>query len=211
MGTSALNATGNALNNGLYANTGNNHLDGDTGTDTLSYLYGASAGITANLAITTTQATGGSGNDTLLNIENLIGSSFNDRLTGNSGNNVLNGGLGNDILTGGSGKDSLTGGSGNDTFDFNALSELGLGATRDVITDFTQGQDTFDLATIDSNTSLAGDQAFTFVSSFTATAGQLRYSDGIVYFNTDADTAAEYEIQLTGNLPTTLSATNFSL
>ncbi len=167
--------------------------------------------LTANLALTTTQATGGSGNDTLLNIENLIGSSFNDRLTGNSGNNVLNGGLGNDILNGGSGRDLLTGGSGNDTFDFNALSELGLGTTRDVITDFTQGQDTIDLATIDSNAGLAGDQAFTFVSSFTTTAGQLRYSGGIVYFNTDADTAAEYEIQLTGNLPTTLSATNFSL
>lgn len=92
----------------------------------------------------------------------------------------------------------LTGGTGNDRFDFNAFSELGASSTtRDVITDFSSG-DKIDLSTIDANTSLTGDQAFTHVSAFTTAGSQIMYSNGVVYFNTDHDTTAEYQIQLTG-------------
>jgi Ca2+-binding RTX toxin-like protein len=209
----AANLTGNTLNNWLNAGsgTGNNVFDGGTGTDTVSYSR-ASAGVSVSLALSTAQATGGSGSDTLLNIENLQGSQFNDVLTGNAGNNRLDGLAGNDTLIGGAGADTLTGGTGNDIFDFNALSELGLGAAaRDVITDFTVGQDKLDLSTIDTNTVLAGDQAFSFVTSFTTTAGQVRYSGGIVYLNTDADVDAEFEIALTGVVPASLSASDFIL
>jgi Ca2+-binding RTX toxin-like protein len=229
MASGAANLTGNSLNNLLFAGAGNNVINGGTGTDTLSYLY-ASAAVTLDLSAITAQATGGSGSDTVSLVENLTGSSYNDRLTGNSvanrldggsgndtlsggaGNDVLVGGAGIDVLAGGAGKDSLTGGTGNDFFDFNALSELGLGSTaRDVITDFTVGQDKIDLSTIDARSALTGDQAFTFVSSFTTTAGQVRYSGGIVYLNTDTDTAAEFEIQLTGTVPASLTAASFVL
>ncbi|WP_394754772.1 hypothetical protein, partial [Crenothrix sp.] len=211
--TTAANLTGNTLNNNLYANSANNIMDSGTGIDTLSYLYGtiANTGVTVSLATTSAQTTVGSGSDTVLNFENLIGSNYNDKLTGNSGNNILNGGLGNDIISGGAGKDTLMGGNGNDSFDFNALNELNIGINRDVITDFTRGQDKIDLATIDSNTSITGNQAYSFVTSFTAAIGQIRYNAGIIYFNTDADIAAEYEIQLAGVIPTILNATDFVL
>ncbi len=62
-------------------------LDGAAGNDTVSYAF-ASAGVTVSLASAGAQATGGSGSDTLISIENLIGSGFNDSLTGNAGNNV---------------------------------------------------------------------------------------------------------------------------
>jgi serralysin len=39
--------------------------------------------------VSTAQATGGSGSDTLTSIENLIGSAYADKLTGNSGANSL--------------------------------------------------------------------------------------------------------------------------
>ncbi|MEY4980083.1 MAG: hypothetical protein RLZZ352_2353 [Pseudomonadota bacterium] len=212
LGSLNINGTGNSLNNYLDVNLGNNVMDGGAGTDTVSYLTGSAAGVTVNLDVTTAQNTGGSGIDTLLNVENLIGSNFDDHLIGNARNNQLNGSSGNDILLGGAGRDTLTGGAGNDIFDFNALSDLGLGSTaRDVITDFTVGQDKMDLSTIDANTVLAGDQAFAFVTSFTTTAGQVRYSGGIVYLNTDADVDAEFEIALTGVVPTSLSATDFVL
>jgi serralysin len=102
--------TGNSLNNLLYAGTGNNLISGGTSTeiDTVSYQYGlvsgATTGVVANLA--TGLVTGSSGSDTLVNIENLTGSSLNDTLTGNTGNNVLNGGLGADNLVGGAGNDT---------------------------------------------------------------------------------------------------------
>jgi Ca2+-binding RTX toxin-like protein len=108
LSTSAANLTGNSLNNLLYAGVGNNVLNGGTGTDTVSYAYGVTGttGVTVSLALTTAQATGGSGSDTLLGIENLTGSAYADRLTGNSIANILDGGAGNDTLTGGDGSDT---------------------------------------------------------------------------------------------------------
>ncbi|MBK8386981.1 MAG: M10 family metallopeptidase C-terminal domain-containing protein [Candidatus Accumulibacter sp.] len=189
LATGAANLTGNTLNNVLYAGAGNNVLDGGTGTDTVSYAYGlaGTTGVTVNLAVSTAQATGGSGSDTLASIENLIGSAFSDNLTGNAGHNVLDGGAGNDLLTGGVGRDMLTGGSGSDTFDFNALSEMGLtSATWDVINDFVHGLDRIDLSTLDANEGFAGNQAFsapvvggTFSGAF-ANAGDL-YFDNVAH------------------------------
>jgi Ca2+-binding RTX toxin-like protein len=100
----------------LYAGVGNNVLDGSTGTDTVSYAYGASAGVQVSLALSTAQVTGGSGSDRLIGIEKLTGSAYADRLTGNSTANVINGGAGNDTLDGGAGIDTMTGGNGSDTY-----------------------------------------------------------------------------------------------
>jgi Ca2+-binding RTX toxin-like protein len=108
------NLTGSAFNDTLLGSSGDNILDGGAGLDTVSYAN-ATAGVTASLVVTTAQATGGAGSDTLLNIENLIGSDFNDTLTGNAGNNALTGGAGADRLNGGAGDDVLDGGTGTDT------------------------------------------------------------------------------------------------
>src|SRR3954469_5330282 len=48
-------------------------------------------------------------------IDNATGGSGNDTIIGNAIANVLNGGSGNDTLTGGGGNDTITGGSGSDT------------------------------------------------------------------------------------------------
>jgi Ca2+-binding RTX toxin-like protein len=111
----AVNGTGNTLDNLIYAGAGNNVLDGAGGTDTVSYAF-AGAGVTVSLATAGAQATGGSGSDTLISIENLTGSGFNDNLTGNAGNNVLDGGAGNDTLNGGTGADTMLGGDGSDLY-----------------------------------------------------------------------------------------------
>lgn len=97
----------------LIGGFGNDTLDGGAGTDTASYSD-ARASVTVNLALAGAQNTGGAGLDTLLNVENLTGSNFNDTLTGNGGNNVLLGGAGNDTLSGGDNGDQLEGGAGDD-------------------------------------------------------------------------------------------------
>jgi Ca2+-binding RTX toxin-like protein len=51
LATGAANLTGNALDNLLDAGTGANLLDGAGGNDTVSYLYGASSGVSVSLAI----------------------------------------------------------------------------------------------------------------------------------------------------------------
>ncbi|WP_206539765.1 Ig-like domain-containing protein [Muribacter muris] len=48
-------------------------------------------------------------------IENLIGSDYDDTLTGNNADNNIQGGAGNDVIRGGAGNDYLDGGTGTDT------------------------------------------------------------------------------------------------
>lgn len=120
--------TGNAADNVIEGALGNDTLDGGANGvagDTASYA-GAASAVVVNLASGT--ATGGAGNDTLINFENLIGSAYNDTLTGDAGNNSLNGGSGDDLLTGGDGSDILIGGIGNDTVSY-ASSSSGVTVT----------------------------------------------------------------------------------
>jgi Ca2+-binding RTX toxin-like protein len=101
----ATNLTGNSLDNILYAGGGDNVLNGGSGRDTVAYSLAASA-VTASLAVITAQATGGSGSDALISIENIVGSAYSDMLTGNSDSNRLMGDSGNDTINGGSGVDT---------------------------------------------------------------------------------------------------------
>ncbi|MCW5736793.1 MAG: VCBS domain-containing protein [Enhydrobacter sp.] len=112
-GNTAINGTGNALANVLTGNAAANILDGGDGTDTASYAT-ATAGVTVNLGMVGAQNTRGAGTDTLLNVENLVGSSDGDTLTGDGNANVLDGGGGNDVLSGDGGSDTLNGGGGTD-------------------------------------------------------------------------------------------------
>lgn len=146
-------AYGGAGNDRLYGNNGNDLFDGGLGddeinggdgVDTASYsatATSATAGVTVDLALTTAQNTVGAGTDTLFNIENLVGTGFNDTLQGSSGANSLNGGAGNDLLVGRLGADTLIGGTGNDRFRWFAPNEGG-----DSIEKFTAGgtEDSFD-------------------------------------------------------------------
>ena len=133
----------------LIGGPGNDLLDGGAGIDTASYAS-ATAGVTVNLSLAGQQNTVGAGLDTLVSIENLIGSDYNDTLTGDSNANVLNGGLGNDVLNGGGGDDVLIGGRGDDTLTGGPGADTflwQLGDTgHDVVTDFTPGTDRLDLS-----------------------------------------------------------------
>ncbi len=137
----------------------------------------------------------------------LIGNAGANRLTGTSYSDTLNGGAGNDTLIGGLGKDTLSGGLGADIFKFNAETETGTTVTTcDIISDFNHLQgDKIDLSAIDANSVLTLNNAFSvpsvgahFSAAFTA-QGQLYFDSTthILYGNNDADSAADFSIQLT--------------
>ena len=210
--------SGGSGNDTLKGGLGNDRLEGGDGIDTADYsdtivcgitVKGATGAVRVDLNVGTEQDTQGSGLDTLLGVENLTGTNFaaGDILAGNDGNNTLSGLDGNDRLVGRIGSDTLIGGKGNDIFDYNALSHSGPGAgVRDIIQDFVGNGvntgDVIDLFDVDANGASAGNGTFTWIGSavFSANAtGQLRYSGGILQGSTDADTAAEFEIALTGS------------
>jgi Ca2+-binding RTX toxin-like protein len=97
----------------LDGGAGNDTINGGADVDWANYTI-ATAGVTVSLAISGPQNTGGWGTDTLVFIESLYGSNFNDVLTGDGGNNGLTGWDGQDRLYGGAGLDTLDGGAGND-------------------------------------------------------------------------------------------------
>ncbi|NER25519.1 MAG: calcium-binding protein, partial [Symploca sp. SIO1C2] len=90
-------------NNLLRGEAGDDFLDGGDGIDTASFL-GSQVGVTANLNQGTATSVNQAGElevDTLVNIESLTGSNFDDHLIGDAANNTLWGLQGDDLLTGG--------------------------------------------------------------------------------------------------------------
>jgi Ca2+-binding RTX toxin-like protein len=130
---------------------GNDTLNGGAGFDTLNggadsdrAEYSDRTGAVSVNLISGTALTGGALNmagfysggfteDSLVLIENVIGSDFGDRLVGVNAGSRLDGRGGNDNIAAASGADRLIGGAGNDIFEFAA----GFGADR--ITDMTEG------------------------------------------------------------------------
>ena len=131
---------------------------------------------------------------------------------------MLNGVAGNDLLTGGLGHDTLTGGAGNDIFDFNSVDESPVGAgLRDIITDFTSGQDKIDLSSIDTDPTKKGDQGFRFIGTqnFDGRTAEVRYQTfdqpgtandiTVISGDLNGDKVADFEIELTGIVKPTSS------
>ncbi|WP_420860380.1 hypothetical protein [Algirhabdus cladophorae] len=97
----------------LIGGEGADELDGGASSDTASYATSL-AGVDVNLD--TGVGTGGDAEgDTLISIERLIGSAFDDRFEGTELAEVFEGGDGMDTILGRGGDDWITTGAGNDT------------------------------------------------------------------------------------------------
>ena len=163
----------------------------------MSYAFGIHGGFTIANAVTIENARGGGGNDT------LRGNDVANVLNGGAGADSLVGAAGNDTLIGGLGMDRLEGGDGADLFLF-ASGDSAVGANRDLILEFEQGEDKIDLTG-------AGGAQFIGVSAFTGVAGQVRYAafDGgtIIELDSNGDRRADLQIALDQGM--LLSASDF--
>jgi hypothetical protein len=227
-GTGNFKGTGNTADNVITGGDGNDRLSGGKGHNTLDGGEGNDTYLIRSVVNDTVMDSGGI--DTIkslvsLNLDAyagdiekgvLLGTADLD-LTGNELANTLTGNSGDNTITGGGGRDALTGGDGGDRFDFNDVSDSGVGAAnRDVITDFEQGTDLIDLLTIDAKDTAGGNNAFVWIDTgaFTGSEGQLRYSvsgaNTIVQGDVDGDGSADFQIQLKGAF-TTLNDGDFIL
>jgi Ca2+-binding RTX toxin-like protein len=123
-----LRLRGSADDETILASARSDSLSGGGGSNTLSYERGVlSGGVTVDLAVTTAQNTGGSGQDTISGFAHLTGSGLADSLTGTGTANRMAGGAGDDTILAGGGADVLDGGTGNDRL------EGGLGDDQYVV------------------------------------------------------------------------------
>jgi hypothetical protein len=119
------------------------------------------------------------------------------------------------LFQGGAGQDTYFLGAGRDLVDIDRITESPVGAGRDVVLDFLAGTDRLDLAGVDADTTIAGDQAFRFVGTAAHgdTPGVIGFfvsgDNTIVRGGTDTDGTPEFQIQLSGFVP--LSVEDFYL
>ncbi|MFA7092612.1 MAG: calcium-binding protein, partial [Arcobacteraceae bacterium] len=150
---------GGAGNDKIISGSGNNSIDGGDGSDTVDYsfltgtdfsddvdnvLYYENgvyySGIKVDLTDTSAQRIHNNyGTDTLVNIENVIGSSKNDYIVGNDENNILDGKGGNDYFVLGQGIDTILGDIGTDTIAFSDTGRDGI-TIGGVIVDLSRNQ-----------------------------------------------------------------------
>ena len=120
-------------------------------------------------------------------------------LTGTGSGEILLGNSGADTLRGGGGSDVLIGRGGDDIFDFNSLSDSPTLAQADLIGDFEGafffGGDIIDLRTIDANTAVLNNQAFTFVDVATSNV----FAHKVTWFQDVANNRTIIQADVNGN------------
>jgi Ca2+-binding RTX toxin-like protein len=164
---------------------GSNAIDGGGGFNTLM-LCGSPLGCIVNLS---TGLLLGLGDSAISNIQQVVGSTFDDTLTagaaaatliGNGGNDTLIGGAGDDVLVASSGGATMVGGGGSDTFIYTA------GDHQLVISDFVANADVLQIFGYTTAVSMQQQGADTLV--------MLSDSDTILLRNVEAGTIGSHQI-----------------
>lgn len=131
--------SGGGGNDLLIGGAGRDMIDGGSGSDTASYRDSPFA-VHVDLAAGVAEW-GDAAGDTLIGIENLLGSSHADTLVGDGNDNVLDGRSGEDTLHGNAGNDRISGGRGADFLTGEAGDDRILGGSGDDMIDGGSGQD----------------------------------------------------------------------
>lgn len=102
----------------IYGDLGNDTISGGGGRDRVNYSQSdAAVQVTLNGTLAATVSGGFAAGDTVIEVEGIVGSNFDDSLVGDANDNYLEGGAGADILKGLGGNDNIIGSAGADDMD----------------------------------------------------------------------------------------------
>lgn len=219
--------------NDIFISEGfSNTFNGGSGTDTIDYSKRSNSNVVGDIPVTVNlleqrALTSATRAETLISIENVIGTRLNDIITGNNGKNVIkgingddslvglggndtiDGGPGSDFIAGDGGNDRLTGGSGRDGFLFRVAPGT---ANADVITDFTTADDIIGLSSAIYQLPLGPIDPSRLVIGKNATNPFHRVIydkiTGKVFFDSDGSGPAQAQLIVTVTPNTTINAAN---
>jgi Ca2+-binding RTX toxin-like protein len=196
----------------IVAGSGNDRLTGTNGANSIQGGFGDDfvRGLAGN-----DNLQGGLGNDSVVGHggNDIVGGGAGfDLLSGEAGRDSLNGGADNDLLRGAQHADLLIGSVGSDRFDYNAAGHS-AGANTDTIQGFDGAgsvvgdQDLIDVLDVDANITVAGNQAFSFLSQRTDAQGLAAgpgslwvraagNGDTVVQANIDNDATIEFSVRV---------------
>lgn len=166
----------------LWADAGNDRVEGGAGNDYVS---------------------GWDGSDMIYGDDAAGLLTGDDYLRGDKGFDTIFGGAGADSIVGGADSDRLTGGAGADRFMY-STDDMATPSAMDVILDFQQFSDLLVFSSIDTNASLAGDQAFVYRENLAFSASgvaEIRWyqSGGNTFVQADmGDGVADITLQIQG-------------
>ena len=143
----------------IIAGAGNDTYNGSSGNDLVDYASSTSA-IDVNLATGAVANDGFGDVDSLVEVEAIAGSDFNDKITGSDANNYISGRGGNDTLDGGAGNDFLVYAE--------ATSDHVINLTTGVV---TNGTDTDTATNFEHVSSGSGDDIITGTTGYNALWG----------------------------------------
>lgn len=178
------NITGNASDESILIDLGNDTINGNGGIDRIVAMNLRGAVVINDTLLT------GTGSDSLSGIElaqlsasanavqitasafsgavTLTGGSAGDSLIGTGNADVISGGLGNDTIRAGGGNDTLTGGAGTDSID----GEAG----DDVLTETTTGNITVTATLVQGGSQIGNDKYFSIAAmSFTGSSAANKF------------------------------------
>ena len=194
--TNMENIIGSAFNDTFEANDDANAIEGGDGVDIVDYSN-STAGITAYLDGTTSSG-GLAEGDIITNVENLIGSDYDDNIYGNESDNVIDTGLGDDTIYGYGGDDTLNGGDGSDTIGGGAGADTIYGEAGDDVISGGLGADTMDGGDGSDTLGYTDSDAAVTVSLLDSTVSG-GHADGDIISNFENLTGSAFNDVLTGD------------
>ena len=132
------NLFGDAGDDSIRPFLGADLVDGGDGIDLVNY-FDSGAAIDIDL-MRATQLGGDAAGDTLVSIESIWGTRYDDRIAGTAGDEIIHGDAGNDVILGRGGFDRINGGAGDDRIEVSSVGQY-------------QGGDGFDTLVVDATDS----------------------------------------------------------
>jgi Ca2+-binding RTX toxin-like protein len=152
-------------------------INAQGGTDAVDYSgLGDAINVDLSTGVGNVSGTSSSDDHTLQDVEDVMGSLYDDNIVGNDSNNTLSGNNGDDIIQGNGGDDTIDGGSGSDTVSYVDATIAGVNVDLDAGSSSSKGGGSEGSDTLTSIENVSGSDFFDTISG--SSGSNVLYGNG---------------------------------